>query len=554
MTAPFPAAAALVQLLAGLLPIATVLALACAVFAGGWALALLVAVTGKRRATEGLLLALSVPVLAFVIAAGGGAGSPLLLLAAAPAVEARWVARSREATLAGVAAGALAALLAIIVGPLLMPATSLAYGLAAWLVPGAYLATVWLRRRELQEETPGAGSAIGSQPVLRQLEAAVMRIGPDGEIVETSEHCARCFGILPEMLIGKPLLDRVHVGDRVSYMCALSDVRAGGGPKKLALRLRLPTGEPGLPADGYRGFEMELIGGDADGGDVFAIARDTAELDRLRGELLAARDNVASSEIAKSRFLAAVSHELRTPLNTIIGFSDMMLQEIGGPIGAARRREYVGLIRESGHHLLSVVNSILDVSKIEAGAYHVHPEPFMLAEAVELCRSMMAPQAEAASVTLTTQVTAEVGEVVCDRRAVQQILLNLMSNAVKFTPENGRVAVEAWRNGSRLVLTVSDTGIGIDEADLCRLGQPFVQVQNDLTRQFEGTGLGLALVKGLVKLHRGEMTLESEPGQGTTVRVVLPADGPACETLDAPGAPATTTTAGERDEKIRRSA
>ncbi len=266
------------------------------------------------------------------------------------------------------------------------------------------------------------------------------------------------------------------------------------------------------------------MGAQALRGPVFAVARDNSPTAEARRELDAAREEVAASEIAKSRFLAAVSHELRTPLNTIIGFSDMMLQEIGGPIGEARRREYVGLIRESGNHLLAVVNAILDVSKIESGAYDVRLEPFALADAVELCRSMMAPQAEAKQVGLETRVADDLGEVMGDRRAVQQILLNLVSNAVKFTPVAGQgerrsAGAAATRPCSRCPIPAS----ALPRAISRDWASPSCRFRTTLTRQYEGTGLGLALVKGLVKLHHGEMAIESAPGEGTTVTVVLPA-------------------------------
>ncbi len=234
----------------------------------------------------------------------------------------------------------------------------------------------------------------------------------------------------------------------------------------------------------------------------------------------------ASAEIAKGRFLAAVSHELRTPLNAILGFSDMLLHEMFGPFSDPRQKEYVGLVRDSGQHLLEVVTSILDVSKIECGAYTTEPEPFRFIEAVDMCRSMMQLQAEAKAITLATQTPSDLGEINADRRAVQQILINLVSNAIKFTPDGGNVDIGAKRIGSRLHFWVSDTGIGIAEENLGDLGKPFMQIQNGYTRAFEGTGLGLSLVKGLVALHDGTMSVESAPGEGTKVTISLPVEGP----------------------------
>src|SRR5690606_6326152 len=156
-----------------------------------------------------------------------------------------------------------------------------------------------------------------------------------------------------------------------------------------------------------------------------------------RARLADASDSAQEVELAKGRFLGAVSHELRTPLNAIIGFSDMLLHNMAGELPSGRQRDYVGLIRESGHHLLSVVNAILDVSKIEAGAYSIHAEPFVLDEAVGLCHDMMAPLAEAKGVSLSIHSCPDLGELTADRRAVQQIIINLVSNAIKFTPAGG---------------------------------------------------------------------------------------------------------------------
>jgi cell cycle sensor histidine kinase DivJ len=203
----------------------------------------------------------------------------------------------------------------------------------------------------------------------------------------------------------------------------------------------------------------------------------------------------------------------------------LLHREFGGFIDQ-RQREYAELIKESGHHLLGIVNSILDVSKIEAGTYAIQTEAFAFGEAVDMCRSMMSLQAEKKRVDLRTEIGRTIGDIVADRRAVQQILINLVSNAVKFTPEDGSVTIGARRVGSRLHFWVEDTGIGISEEDLERIGKPFTQVRNDYTRQFEGTGLGLSLVKGLVALHEGTMSIESMPGEGTKVAISMPVEGP----------------------------
>jgi cell cycle sensor histidine kinase DivJ len=204
----------------------------------------------------------------------------------------------------------------------------------------------------------------------------------------------------------------------------------------------------------------------------------------------------------------------------------MLLHEMFGPFADARQKEYVTLIRQSGQHLLEVVTSILDISRLESGTYAAQPEPFRFAEAVEMCQSMMSLPAGQKSIALSAQVAGDAGEINADRRAVQQILINLTSNAIKFTPDGGAVTIGARRVGSRLHFWVSDTGIGIAEADMANLGKPFTQVHNDYTRRYEGAGLGLSLVKGLVALHDGTMAIESAPGEGTKVSISLPVEGP----------------------------
>jgi cell cycle sensor histidine kinase DivJ len=216
---------------------------------------------------------------------------------------------------------------------------------------------------------------------------------------------------------------------------------------------------------------------------------------------------------------------LRTPLNAILGFSDVLAGEYFGKLANDRQREYVGLIRQSGAHLLSVVNTMLDMSKIEAGRYELLTEPFMIGEAMETCRAMLDLSAREKGITLTSRSARGLGEVVADRRAIQQILINLAGNAIKFTQSGGVVSIDAMQDGADLLISVSDTGIGIAPEKLEFIGQPFMQVENAYTRSYEGTGLGLSLVKGLVALHGGRFTIASRPGEGTVVTISLPADG-----------------------------
>jgi cell cycle sensor histidine kinase DivJ len=475
------------------------------------------AVTARRDARLVLTVALVLAAvqIAVLIAAAGGLRSPASLIACALPVEAWLTFRTRRALGRGAAAMAAALVLpAVMTGPF-AGAQAAAWH---WLIPLAYAATLLPRL--------GAFLAVRPAPsVLPQAEPGRLPLSfsTNGDLRELGAAARDMLGIDPDLLAGTGFFERIHVADRVGFLCALADLRDAAGHRKVELRLHLPAGE-GKAA--YRPFAAELSSAGAGGGDIAATLRDNSEVAELRAALASAKEESANLDVAKSRFLAVVSHELRTPLNSIIGFSDMLLCEIHGRFSDPRQREQVQIVRDAGTHLLELVNSILDVSRIESGAYPINPEPFRFGEASALSVSLIRPQAEAKQIVLGSDVQPSLGEIRADRRAVQQMLINLLSNAVKFTPKGGRVSLGAKRIGSRLHFWVSDTGIGIAENDLNRLGEPFTQVKSDYTRQSEGTGLGLALVKGLVALHQGTMSIDSALGQGTTVTISLPVDGP----------------------------
>lgn len=224
---------------------------------------------------------------------------------------------------------------------------------------------------------------------------------------------------------------------------------------------------------------------------------------------------------SKSEFLANMSHELRTPLNAINGFSDIMKKELFGPLGDPRYAEYVNDILFSGQHLLSLINDILDMSKIEAGKMTLNSEVMQMNDMVSQVIRIVRGRAEENRLKLVYQEDV-IPEIEADPRAVKQILLNLTTNAIKFTPEGGVVTVAVEPKSAGLIVRVSDTGIGISQENIERLAQPFEQIDSQHSRQHEGTGLGLALSKSLVELHGGNFTIESVVGQGTTVIFTLP--------------------------------
>jgi len=525
LLAPLLLAAGLVQALAEPLGASRIVALVAVVIASGWLAGLALGLTGKSRPIELALLGVLSLTGAAIIAGAGGLSSPFALLAVMPMAEALWVRRDRAGLIAGAAASlAMLPLQAAVQAALeLPPAAATAWH---WLVPVAYLASVAVRAATFVAERERDVAACRPVAAEDVIEAVVLRLSKTGEVLDVTGRAEQLVGLQPSLILGSGLFDRIHVSDRVAYLCALSDLREGASLRKVELRLRSPRSLARETEEAYRNFAIEIANTGEGESPVIAVLRPNDETAALRSELAAAKAGADEVDIAKSRFLGVVSHELRTPLNAIIGFSDMLENEMFGPFANPRQKEYAGLIRESGNHLLAVVTSILDVSKIECGSYPIEPESFRFTDAVDICRSMMTLPAEAKSLSLETDIAPAVGQIVADRRAVQQMLINLLSNAVKFTPSGGTVTVGANRLGSRLHLWVSDTGIGITEEDLGRLGRPFTQVRNDYTREYDGAGLGLSLVKGLVALHEGSMMIESAPGEGTLVTISLPLAGP----------------------------
>jgi signal transduction histidine kinase len=236
-----------------------------------------------------------------------------------------------------------------------------------------------------------------------------------------------------------------------------------------------------------------------------------------------AKEEAEAANQAKSGFLATMSHELRTPLNAIIGFSEMMLREVLGALGNEQYRAYVGDIHASGTHLLQIINDILDLSKAEAGKIDLSEDVFDLRDIMRSVGQLTAGRIYAAELTHNVDLPDELPPIRGDERKTKQVLLNLITNAVKFTPAGGSITIAAsWDAGTGLAVTVADTGIGIPDSDLERVLKPFEQVDSSLSRQHQGTGLGLPLVKAIMELHGGRLELKSELGVGTQVIVVFP--------------------------------
>lgn len=241
--------------------------------------------------------------------------------------------------------------------------------------------------------------------------------------------------------------------------------------------------------------------------------------------LIAAKEQADLANRSKSEFLANMSHELRTPLNAIIGFSEIIKNQIFGAEGTAQYVEYAKDIYDSGELLLSLINDILDMSKIEAGKRALSDSALDVERIIQSCIRLVAVRARAGRLHLTVRAARNLPLVRAEERALKQILTNLMTNAIKFTPEDGHVTVNAYIDAfGHFCISVTDTGIGIAAEDIPTALAPFGQIESALNRKTQGTGLGLPLTKALAELHGGELQIESAPGKGTTVTVVLPAD------------------------------
>jgi cell cycle sensor histidine kinase DivJ len=356
----------------------------------------------------------------------------------------------------------------------------------------------------------------------------ITRHGRSGAISFASSTTESVFGVAPSALSGHGLFDRIHVLDRPAYLTALAEA-AHGADRSVEFRVRRDHVEssPQFIWTEMRCRPLNQSIGDSSGKgarEVVAVMRDITERKAQEQELEQAHTEIKRAQAANSRFLTMIGHELRTPLNVMISFSEMLRDELPARIDSEQRREYAGFINDSGNHLLAVVNAILDVSRLDNGEIEIKPEPLGLASLIEDCCDLASLKARDCGVAVSVRIPSDLPEVVADKRAIKQILINLVSNAVRRAERGGWVTVSAATDGPMFAIMVEDSGVGIAEDDGAHVGDLVCQVRSASYRRHDGIGLGLSIVRGLAALHGGDTTMRSCVGEGTLVTVRLPLD------------------------------
>jgi cell cycle sensor histidine kinase DivJ len=353
----------------------------------------------------------------------------------------------------------------------------------------------------------------------------VLRLDSDGAIVVASDN-ARNFLKVGELASSRPsAVTLLHQDDRAAFLHAFENAREGKPLARLELRLDSEYAQG-------QWAEWSLCRIDSPNGRgtaepaIVAVLRNIDERKRYERELIEAQEAAEAASRAKSRFLASMSHELRTPLNAIIGFSDIIKQQMLGPIGVGRYSDYAKLISESGTHLLGLISDVLDVANLETGRYVLNIERFTPSELAGGILADLQPAAELRGIRITSHIPDDLPHLVADKRACRQILGHLLMNAIKFSLDRSEIAFEiaADAKNGNITFTLADQGPGIAPKLLERLGRPF-ETANDgyhLKEEASGSGLGLSIVRGLVELHGGKFLVTSKVGKGTTVQVVLP--------------------------------
>lgn len=372
------------------------------------------------------------------------------------------------------------------------------------------------RRMQKQSEERVRDTATRLKTIVDASPLAIVDMERNGTIVSINPAAGRMLGLRQELSDALPFADLATQEDRPALIDAL-DKAAEGEAMEIEFSADFPKGTRYFEAHlaPLRDSKNQVIGvlalvGDATDRHLAEISRDTALAEAVQANK------------AKSTFLATLSHEFRTPLNAIMGFADVLRTEVYGPVGSQTYKDYANHIHESGEHMLSLVNEVLDVATIEAGKREFHMEELDLSELVAETVEVFEQMAEERGITLVADIDEVPALMNADRRAIVQIMQNLISNALKFSDSSGKVVVAVAHINDGLAVSVSDAGRGIPASRLAKITEPFYQAHNDEYTSQEGSGLGLAIVKSLVDAHSGSLNVRSAEGRGTTVRVFFP--------------------------------
>jgi PAS domain S-box-containing protein len=373
--------------------------------------------------------------------------------------------------------------------------------------------------RKNAEETLKASEA-KYRELVENANSIILRMDAEGRITFFNEYAERFFGYKLEEIMGRPVIGTIvppsdSAGKDMIQMIA----SIAAQPERFA-----NNENENVRRNGERVWiswtNKPVFAPDGRQTEVLCIGNDITRLKQAEYELIRARDAAESADRVKSAFLATMSHELRTPLNSIIGFTGILLQGLAGPLNDEQRKQ-LGMVKNSAHHLLALINDVLDISKIEAGQLEVRDEPFNIYEAIDKSVQSIAALAEKKNLVVETTIANNIGVTSGDQRRVEQVLMNLLSNAVKFT-EQGSIHVKCDSRHGWLTVSVEDTGIGIRPEDQPKLFRPFHQIDSGLTRHHEGTGLGLSISKRLIELMGGSIEFKSEFGKGSVFTFTLP--------------------------------
>jgi len=358
------------------------------------------------------------------------------------------------------------------------------------------------------------------QATLDNMRQGLLVLDADLRVKAWNYRLLQLLDVEPDVVeTGKPVIELFRaIGNRGEYGAGDIESLIRGRIEQLR-KLDPPIRERRRPD----GTVMEQRRVRMPDGGILITYNDITETRRVERDLRRAKDEAELASRSKTEFLANMSHEFRTPLNAIIGFSDVLVGQLFGPLGDPRYADYARDIRDSGLHLLNLINDVLDVAKIEFGKVEITDETVDFAAVVDSCVRLMRERAETAGVKLRVELPPELPALRGDSRRLKQILINLLSNSVKFTPGGGSITISATADPRGFRVCVSDTGIGIAPEDLETALSPFGQIDSRLARKYQGTGLGLPLTKAMTELHGGTLELRSSPGQGTAATVFLPA-------------------------------